>query len=162
MRKTTLEEHSAGGVVYRAKYEFLLGKHSGYHKWVLPKGHLEKGETVAETAVREVREELGVAARIVGGKPIKTIDYWFYEDPDESGETTRTVARYQEQGGKKIRIHKKVDFFLMEAVEDGVRGWEMEQKRWVSYEEGMKLLAFETEKEVFEVAGKALRLRSGL
>jgi len=40
----------------------------------------------------------------------------------------------------------------------GKEGWEMEERKWVSYEEGMKLLAFPTERGVLEVAGKRLEL----
>ncbi len=59
----------AGGVVYRMKdatLELLLVS-SRYDKsiWVLPKGHIEPGESSDETAVREVFEEAGVRARIV-------------------------------------------------------------------------------------------------
>jgi len=38
----------------------------------------------------------------------------------------------------------------------GKEGWEMEERKWVSYEEGMKLLAFPTEREVFGEAGRIL------
>jgi 8-oxo-dGTP pyrophosphatase MutT (NUDIX family) len=59
----------AGGVVYRMKdatLELLLVS-SRYDKsiWVLPKGHIEPGESSDETAVREVFEEAGVTARVV-------------------------------------------------------------------------------------------------
>ncbi len=166
MNQVIKEERSAGGVVYRKTgegYEFLLGKHSGYHKWVLPKGHIEPGETEQETAVREVEEELGVKAKIVNDVPLKTIEYDFMADLDNSGETTRTVKSYQEQGGSKTKIHKKVIFYLMEWEKDGCqpeadRPWaeEMSESKWVGYEEGMEMLAFESEKEVFSEAGKAL------
>ena len=33
--------------------------------WALPKGHIDAGESPAETAVREVREETGVEGRLV-------------------------------------------------------------------------------------------------
>ena len=60
----------AGGVLFRgrgSRTRYLLVEEShnpGY--WVLPKGHREPGETLRETAVREVREECGVWARIAG------------------------------------------------------------------------------------------------
>jgi len=58
----------AGGVVYRWKggqLEYLLVQAKRTpQKWVLPKGHIEPGERMQESAVREVREETGVEARI--------------------------------------------------------------------------------------------------
>ncbi len=59
----------AGGVVYRLKDatpELLLVT-SKYDKsiWVLPKGHIEPGESSDETAIRETFEEAGVTARVV-------------------------------------------------------------------------------------------------
>lgn len=57
---------SCGGVViFRGKI-LLLYKNfrNRYEGWVLPKGTIEKGETYQETALREVKEETGVNARI--------------------------------------------------------------------------------------------------
>jgi 8-oxo-dGTP pyrophosphatase MutT (NUDIX family) len=168
MKQTTLEEISAGGVVYRkvdGHYEFLIGMHSGYHKWVLAKGMVERGESTGETAIREVAEEVGVEAKIVDLTPIKTIEYYYFADletkvgKDAKGQDSqRRVGKYQEQGGAKTRVHKKVVFYLMEMERDlGAAGWEMSERKWVSFEDGMKVLAFETEREVFEAAGKTLK-----
>lgn len=57
---------SCGGVViFRGKvlllYKNFLNRYEG---WVLPKGTVEAGETYQETALREVKEETGVNARI--------------------------------------------------------------------------------------------------
>lgn len=167
MKQTTIEEKSAGGVVYRKKsgeYEFLLGKHSGYHKWVLPKGLVERGESTIETAMREVAEEVGVEAKISDLTPVKTIEYYYFADLEEKmgkdakgGKSERRVGKYQEDGGAKTRVHKQVIFYLMEMESDlGSAGWEMEERKWVSFEEGIKILAFETEREVFETAGRIL------
>lgn len=173
MKKSIIEEVSAGGVVYRmvgnsagqlGQIEFLIGKHSGYHKWVLPKGLVERGESYTETAVREVEEEVGVVARVVRAAPVKTIEYWYYADLESKMgksangiDSERRVAKYQEEGGLKTKIHKKVIFYLMEFESDlGKAGWEMEDRAWVSYDEAMQRLAFESEKEIMISAYEAL------
>src|SRR5262249_10354559 len=60
----------AGGVVFRMRggtAEYLLVEaKDDPAQWVLPKGHVEEGEQQRETAVREVYEETGVWACIVG------------------------------------------------------------------------------------------------
>jgi 8-oxo-dGTP pyrophosphatase MutT (NUDIX family) len=60
----------AGGVVFRrrrGKAEYLLVEaKDDPTQWVLPKGHIEPGENHRESAVREVHEETGVWAGIVG------------------------------------------------------------------------------------------------
>ncbi|MCL2616654.1 MAG: NUDIX domain-containing protein [Defluviitaleaceae bacterium] len=58
---------SCGGVVIHKNkilclYKNQNGKHIG---WVMPKGATEDGETFKQTALREVREETGVSARVV-------------------------------------------------------------------------------------------------
>src|SRR3989304_7357914 len=105
-------EFSAGGVVYRnpqtplrqhsgqanSKFQikWLIGKHSGYHKWVLPKGLIEKGEQGWETALREVEEEMGVKARLVFQKPIHRVQYVYFADFKKEqrakGEERREIA----------------------------------------------------------------------
>ncbi len=54
----------AGGVVFGPEGVLLIRYRSG--AWAFPKGHVEPGERLEQTAVREVREEGGVEARIVG------------------------------------------------------------------------------------------------
>lgn len=50
---------AAGGLVKNADGKFLFIQRLG--KWDLPKGKLEKGETVQDGAVREVEEECGIS-----------------------------------------------------------------------------------------------------
>ncbi|MBZ0287445.1 MAG: NUDIX domain-containing protein [Anaerolineae bacterium] len=90
------DEISAGGVVYRRGengLEVLICKDAGYHKWVLPKGLVGKDEAFEQAALREVREEVGVTARLIAplGEPEKYI--------------------YMARG---IRVFKTVHYFLME------------------------------------------------
>ena len=58
------KEVCSGGVVYHLskgkKLKFLLLKHKNGNHWDLPKGHLESGESMSETALREVVEETGL------------------------------------------------------------------------------------------------------
>ena len=53
-----LEVNAGGGLVTNSKGEFLLIRRSGL--WDLPKGHQDPGESLQETALREVEEETGL------------------------------------------------------------------------------------------------------
>ena len=58
----------AGGVVFSSAGEVLLVRYrSG--TWAFPKGHVEPGETLEQTAVREVQEESGVSASVLAALP---------------------------------------------------------------------------------------------
>jgi 8-oxo-dGTP pyrophosphatase MutT (NUDIX family) len=51
---------AAGGIVVRGGEVLLLYKHR-QGEYVLPKGHIEEGESLEQTALRETREETGYA-----------------------------------------------------------------------------------------------------
>lgn len=62
-------------MVFDHQGRVLLVWHLGYEQWCLPGGHVEDGETLTETAVREVREETGVTIEIMnGGIPLVVAD----------------------------------------------------------------------------------------
>ena len=89
---------AAGGLVLNPKNEILFIYRS--YKWDLPKGRIEKGETVKETAIREVEEECGIFnLKLV--KPLLTTyhvyfqngmklkeTFWFVMTSDYEGELT--------------------------------------------------------------------------
>jgi len=172
-------EFSAGGAVYKkldgGGVVWLLGKHSGYHKWVLPKGMIEEGEKGIETAVRETREEMGVEARVVGQKPIHKDQYFFVAElkteKQKDGETAkqiepvRRVKTYQEdpnfeaENSHKVRVFKTVSFYLMEYVGGDPKDhdWEMEKAGWFLFEEASDKLAFLGEREALEKAQVLLK-----
>ena len=52
-------------VVLDANGRLLLTKRADNGKWCLPGGHLESGETVSESIVREVKEETGLDVEIL-------------------------------------------------------------------------------------------------
>lgn len=167
-------EFSAGGVVCKKtdkKVLWLVGKHSGYHKWVLPKGLIEKEEKGIETAVREVEEETGIKAQVLGGKPIYKEEYWFAAElsnqPTNKQQSTaesktkpvRRVAVYQEdknfeKARGKVRILKTVSYYFMEYLSGDVnkRGWEMSEAGWFEYDKALEKLSFEGEKEALKKA----------
>jgi 8-oxo-dGTP pyrophosphatase MutT (NUDIX family) len=129
-------ELSAGGVVYKREGKdtlWLLVKHSGYHKWVFPKGRQEKGEELSTTAVREVKEESGVVAKIIA--PIAEQEKYIYTFNGE-------------------RISKTVQYYLMECVggETTDHDFETEEVRWMDIEEAQELLGFPAAKKTLLAA----------
>jgi len=55
---------AAGGLVKNNKGEYLFIYRHG--KWDLPKGKIEKGESIKKAAVREVEEECGISELTIG------------------------------------------------------------------------------------------------
>ena len=67
---------AAGAVLWRIQDEQLLIAviHRGrYDDWSLPKGKVDRGESLPQTAVREIREETGLKVRL--GVPLSTAKY---------------------------------------------------------------------------------------
>jgi 8-oxo-dGTP pyrophosphatase MutT (NUDIX family) len=109
----------AGGLVHMfcddvVKYLIVRPKGNA-DKWVLPKGHIEKGEGDGEAALREVREESGVVARLVC-----LVD------------RVRYLA-----GREKI----DVKFYLMESRYEASQG-DGREKKWCTFEDAMSLLSY--------------------
>lgn len=102
-------QKAAGGKVINANNEVLFIYR--FNKWDLPKGKLEKGESISDCAVREVEEECGIKnLQIVKplettyhiyqerGKTILKTTYWFLMYTDYVGELTPQV----EEGIEKV------------------------------------------------------------
>ena len=137
-RRPVRIETSAGGVVYRraaGDHYFLLIR-DPYRNWGLPKGHVERGETPEQTALREVQEETGIDRLEVLGA-LGTIDWFFREGPD--------------------LIHKYCHFFLMETavadtepqLEEGIT-----ECRWLPLTDALRTLTYDNAREVLEEAGR--------
>lgn len=70
--KPALKGVAYGGVVFRADGRLLLREpknHYDNYVWTFPKGKAERGESEQQAALREVQEEGGVEAKIVGRIP---------------------------------------------------------------------------------------------
>jgi 8-oxo-dGTP pyrophosphatase MutT (NUDIX family) len=137
-------EISAGGVAFRKRngiVEVALISVGEENRWQLPKGLVDKGESTEAAALREVKEEAGIATRPV--ERIDKIEYWYF-------------AKYGPDPG---RIHKFVYFYLLEYRSGDVRDHDSEvnEARWVEIEAAREMLAFDGEKKIVEKAKQMIR-----
>ena len=110
-------------------------------RWSLAKGTPDAGETLEETALREVREETGLDVELQA--PIKSIDYWFAD-----------------RGGD-VRYHKTVHFYLMVSVggDTSQHDPEFDVVEWFSSERALEALQYPNEVEVLRRALELISLR---
>lgn len=140
---------SAGGIVFSldgGSPSLVVGlrRREGDRRggtWTLPKGTPDPGETLEETAIREVREETGLSVRILA--PLPSISYRFIQDGQ--------------------RIDKTVHYWLMEPSGGDLarHDHEFEQVRWISFDEALGLLTFETERSLVATARALLPVTDG-
>jgi 8-oxo-dGTP pyrophosphatase MutT (NUDIX family) len=122
----------AGAVVYRMAPEglnFLVISSSDGRHWVLPKGHVDDGESPQEAALRELVEEAGVVGRIVG----------FLSEQRFPTPRGNVVAHY----------------FLVEETGEAPA---VEERRvmWVDQHIALDLLSFENTRDAVRQAARAL------
>lgn len=144
-RLRTVHETSAGGIVIDGidgpredQVAALIGRvdRRGRTLWSLPKGHIERGETAEQTAIREVAEETGIQGSVLAA--LGSIDYWFV-----------TEGR---------RVHKTVHHYLLrfcggELSDEDV---EVSEVAWVPLLELPSRLAYADERRLAEVAGELI------
>jgi 8-oxo-dGTP pyrophosphatase MutT (NUDIX family) len=134
---------SAGGVVYQQGADgptiVLCGRREE-GLWGLPKGTPVEGESIEQTARREVREETGLEVEIE--QPIGSIEYWF----------TRL-----EQG---VRFHKIVHHFLMKPTGGAIEKHDHEYDivEWFPAKTAVERLTYRNEADLLR---RALRLLGG-
>ncbi len=95
-----LYEKSCGAIIIHKSsennYKVLLVKNHNGRYWSFPKGHVEKGETEQQTAIREIKEETGLDVEII--------------------DSFREVSDYCPFG----RIKKRVVFFMAQTFSTDV------------------------------------------
>ncbi len=137
---------SAGGVVLRrgdSGPEILLCGRSVDGLWALPKGTPQPGETLEETALREVREETGVI--VEPDWMIGEITYWFSRPQDG------------------VRYHKTVRHYMMRPVggDPALHDHEFDEVCWFPVEQALNMLSYQNEARIVRQALEQLRERAG-
>lgn len=126
--------YAAGAVVWRrveGKIRILLIHRTRYADVTLPKGKVDPGEMLAETAIREVREETGLALHL--GLPVG-------------------MSRYIMPSGKQKVVHYWESFASDEAIakSDFVPNKEIAGMEWVSPKKALSYLSYPVDVEIVE------------
>ena len=139
-RIATVREHSAGGVLWRKAagggVELCLISTKGGTRWQLPKGHSNEGESEAEAAKREVREETGCEGDVE--EDLGEIAFWFFIGA----------------GQQRRRVRKSVRFFLLRYVRGEVTDHdsEVDEARWFAQDAAVRTLTFDSERTIVKQA----------
>ena len=127
-------EKSCGGIIFRIHqwvFEFLLvqQRHGGH--WFFPKGHVEKGETEEETALREIYEEVWLSVKIL---PEFRYSFSYYLDAAKT-------------------IEKTVVFFVCALVSWSlIISDELQDYIWLPYEKALQRLTYDDAKSALTKA----------
>ncbi|MEN3186657.1 MAG: NUDIX domain-containing protein [Atribacterota bacterium] len=132
--------YASGGVVLRKcseMVEVLLVQKRDSGVWTLPKGHLNEGETEAEAAEREVKEETGYTVVL----------------REKIGEIRFTYSRNGEN------FEEAVSFFLMDPLEEGKKEEEEEivNVSWFSLPQALAVMQYDSEKKMVLKGGEILQ-----
>ncbi|MFE1644353.1 NUDIX domain-containing protein [Microbacterium sp. P01] len=126
--------YAAGGVLWRVvegKLMILVIHRTAYVDVTLPKGKVDPGETLAETAVREIFEETGIRVRL--GIPVG-------------------VSRYRMPSKRQKIVH----YWAAEVTEDAIRASVFKPNReiaaleWVSPKKALAYLSYPVDVEILE------------
>lgn len=141
-------QSAAGGIIFRLSEDgeqktetWLICQHSQHKGWVFPKGIIGDSttdESMEDAALREVKEEGGIEAKIIAKLP-KAYEYIYTFE------------------GEKIK--KTVHYFLMEYVsgDPANHDWEMSEAKFITEQEIKELLTYPTDKQAFEDAIRILK-----
>ena len=136
-------EKSCGAVVFRqhnGTEQTLLIRHRNSSAWSFPKGHMERGESERQTAMREIGEETGVNDLRLDTRFRRTLEYY-----------------------AKANVKKQVVFFVGFAADKdhplSVRDDVVQEAKWVEVSLAPDMLAFENHRTLFASALQYYRSR---
>ena len=143
------QEYSAGAVVFHRagntiKYLLLryISEATGQPSyWGFTKGHIEPGETLKQTAAREIKEETSLVDIVFVNDVIGKNEYFFRRKQDD---------------GRLETVHKEVVYYLAESKSDQVvippESHEHCDFAWLEYEEAVERLTHESSKAILSKA----------
>jgi len=125
-------ERSYGGVVVRDAEVLVIAPAGRLEVTTLPKGGANPGESEQQTALREVREETGVTARVL--ERLGVVEYWY------------------RRGG--LRVFKTVGYYLCDYVSGDTADHddEVDEARWLPLEAARTELSYPGERLIIERA----------
>lgn len=130
-----INEKSAGCIIINNDKVLLVQQSSG--NWGFPKGHLEKGESETEAAIRETKEETNLDVKIV----------------DSS-------ARYSIEYNTDKGTHKEAVYFLATKTSEEIVRQESEinEIKWFDFKEALETISFDNAKGLLKKVLSDLKL----
>lgn len=135
-------ETSAGGIIvsFRKGQAYVLLMKDMKGLWTFPKGKIEEGEDLQQTALREIEEEVGVK-RLTFISELTPVMYWYF---------------------RKGAIRKTVHYFLFRSTtlqkvqpqtEEGIT-----EAKWVPWEEASGIIGYsKTNRPLLREAAEKLK-----
>lgn len=122
---------------------FLLIQHQAGH-WAFPKGHAEPGESALQTAKREFEEETGIRDCEVLEEPSFVEYYSFVQEQKPNSVKHYSLAKEGEL------IEKTVTYFLafVNSMEVQLQEAEVQNSAWNSFEDAVKLITFDGNRQI--------------
>ena len=122
----------AGSIVFRLDAKepqvLLVTARRNPRNWIFPKGHIEKGETPEQAALRETKEEAGVIGKLIG--PAGVLAYGFL--------------------GAKARV----EYFLVQFKREAGSPEDGRQRTWCKLEEALDRMSYKNTRKLLRKAWK--------